>query len=86
MYSIKYEHRVEKDLEPLPKNIIKRALDTIETILKYNPFVGKKLEYRGRHLYRYRIGDYRIVYRVDKKEKDVVVLKIRHRKEVYRGM
>lgn len=86
MFSISYEHRIEKDIESLPKNIIKQALDAIETTLKYNPFIGKKLEHKGKYFYRYRIRDYRIVYAIDIKNKEIIIFRIRHRKEVYRGL
>ncbi|MFH0812492.1 MAG: type II toxin-antitoxin system RelE/ParE family toxin [Pseudomonadota bacterium] len=34
--------------------------------------------------WRIRIGEYRVIYEVDEKEKAVKVMRIRHRKEVYR--
>lgn len=86
MFNVKYDHRIEKDIKSLPEDITKQALDKIETILKYNPFIGKKLEYKGKHLYRYRIRDYRMVYTIDIKNKEVIIFRIRHRKEVYRGL
>jgi mRNA interferase RelE/StbE len=38
----------------------------------------------GRDDYRIRVGDYRIVYAVDDKERLVIVARIAHRREVYR--
>jgi mRNA interferase RelE/StbE len=43
----------------------------------------KKLEAEA-HLYRVRVGDYRIVYYIWDGEREVVVVKIAHRREVYR--
>jgi mRNA interferase RelE/StbE len=42
----------------------------------------KKLE--GQESYRLRVGDYRVLYTVDDKIKQVVILAVGHRREVYR--
>lgn len=85
-YQVKYESQVEKDLRRLPKEIARDALDRIEPMLKANPFIGEKLRFRDRLLYKYRIRDYRIVYAIDTDKGDVIILRIRHRREVYRGL
>ena len=46
------------------------------------PKISKKL--KGKDSYRLRIGDYRIVYNIDDKNKTITVFRIRHRKDVYR--
>jgi len=84
MYKIKYEHRVEKDLKYLPKELVKQALDKIENVLSQNPFAGQKLEHRGKIFYKYRVRDYKIIYTIDTNEKQIGIYRIRHRKEVYR--
>ena len=48
------------------------------------PLGSKKLS--GREKYRIRQGAYRIVYSVEKAELVVYVVKIGHRKDVYRGL
>ena len=40
-----------------------------------------KGEWKG--LYRYRIGDYRAIYRLDKEEKVLIVERLGHRREIY---
>jgi mRNA interferase RelE/StbE len=84
MYSARYEQGVEKDLHYLPKEVIRRLLDRIESVLGLNPLAGKKLEYRGRELYSYRVRDYRVIYAIDARKKEITIYRIRHRKEVYR--
>ena len=86
MYNIKYEHRVEKDLKSLPKDVIRQTLDTLEILLKENPFAGEKLEYKNKYLFKYRIRNYRVIYTIDTKNKEVIIVRIRHRKDVYRGL
>jgi mRNA interferase RelE/StbE len=36
------------------------------------------------HLYRIRVGDYRIVYGIDKEAKQILIHYVRHRREAYR--
>ncbi|WP_425331903.1 type II toxin-antitoxin system RelE family toxin [Methanoculleus chikugoensis] len=38
------------------------------------------------HLYRTRVGDYRIIYAVHHEEREVIILYIRHRRSAYRGV
>ncbi len=85
MYRVVYLSKVVKTQIPkfsLPvKNRIKKA---IEKKLTIDPIAfGKPLQYSLKGLRRLRVGDYRVVYKVDASEKRVIVLKIAHRKDVY---
>ena len=53
--------------------------------LSDDPFPEQSIKLAGtERLYRIRIGDYRIVYGVDKAARQVIVHYVRHRREVYR--
>jgi len=41
---------------------------------------------KGTELWRVREGDYRMVYYIDDKEKMITVVRIGHRRDVYRGI
>lgn len=72
----------QKELDNLPDNIALRISRKILELIN-NPFSeGKKLA--GGKGYRVRIGDYRVVYTVDKPNKTIVVIKIGHRRDVYK--
>jgi len=82
-YHLYYHPDVKKeDFPDIPKNIKERIRKAIEQRLLIEPVkYGEPLK-RGLQGYRkLRVGDYRVVYRVDKER--IVVLKIGHRKEVY---
>lgn len=84
-YQIHYlESVVDEDIPALPKamrELIKRA---IETRLAIEPIaLGKPLRYSFIGHRRTRVGDYRIVYRVDEKARVVTIAIIKHRKNVY---
>jgi mRNA interferase RelE/StbE len=75
---------VEKDLRSLPKSALLRVVKSLE-LLGENPFPRQALKLEGgEQLYRLRVGDYRVVYSVNQKMREVVVHYVRHRREVYR--
>ena len=83
-YNIVFKPSIEKDLCFLPKSVIVRALRQIE-VLRKDPFSRQSSKLAGaEQLYRIRIGDYRVVYAVDKELREIIVHYIRHRREVYR--
>jgi mRNA interferase RelE/StbE len=84
-YNVVFKRSVEKDLRSLPKSVIARVLKQIE-VLRENPFPLQSVKLVGaEQLYRIRVGDYRIVYAVDKEAQEIMIHYIRHRREVYRS-
>lgn len=84
-YHIEYlDSVVTEDIPNLPKSmrtLIKRA---IEERLAVDPVgLGKPLRYSLKGHRRLRVGDYRIVYRIDSDRQTVVIVVIKHRKDVY---
>ncbi len=84
MYEILLAQAVEKDLKKLPSEIFNRIIPKIKELAK-NPkpqwsrkITGSKSDWR------IRVGDYRIIYEIDAREKSINVMRIRHRKDVYR--
>ena len=81
-WQISYHPEIEDDISGLPKNIKTRVQKAIEQRLLADPIrYGVPLR---RSLYGYRklrVGDYRVIFKLDKDT--IVVLKIGHRKEVY---
>ena len=81
-WQISYHPEIEDDISGLPKNIKTRVQKAIEQRLLADPIrYGVPLR---RSLYGYRklrVGDYRVIFKLDKD--NIVVLKIGHRKEVY---
>lgn len=84
LYKIILKPLVEKDLRSLPKSAIGRVVKSLEKLAD-NPFPRQSLKLEeGEQLYRLRVGDYRIVYGVNKTAKQLVVQYVRHRREAYR--
>ena len=82
MFKVKLHKRVIKFLQKLNENDRKRIFSAIEKL--EDPFSQPYEKVKGRKdLYRIRVGDYRIIYRVDKLNKIVSVHLVDKRERVY---
>ncbi|PTL35896.1 plasmid stabilization protein [Candidatus Methylomirabilis limnetica] len=80
-YEIRYHPEVRKVLARLDASMHRRILEAIEA-LKENPYRGQKLREVHVGQWRLRVGPYRIRY--DIAEDEVFILRIGHRREIYR--
>ena len=83
-YKIFFKRSVEKDFEAIPKKVLQRILKRIE-MLGEDPRPTGFEKLTGQERYRVRQGRYRIVYSIQDAELTVWVVKVGHRKDVYRG-
>lgn len=83
-FELRFKRTVLKDLQALPKGEQKRLLDALQEDLAADPHQGRALTGEFKGLYRWRVGRYRIVYEIQTSLSVVLVLRIGHRKEVYR--
>ncbi|MCM8782938.1 MAG: type II toxin-antitoxin system RelE/ParE family toxin [Candidatus Omnitrophica bacterium] len=83
-YTVVYHPDIPKeDLARIPKNMKEAIRHAIETRLLADPFaVGEPLRHSLKGHRKLRVGDYRIIYRIQADK--IIILKIGHRKEVYR--
>ena len=82
-YEIFFRESVWKELKKVPKADLKKILSRIEQLgTDPRPMGCEKLT--GHEFYRIRVGNYRIVYSIQDNELTVWVVKVGHRKDVYR--
>lgn len=84
-YKIEYLDIVVKyDIPSLPKTIKTTIKKAIEERLMQDPVgFGKPLRYSLKGHRRLRVGDYRIVYRINADNNTVIIIAIKHRKDIY---
>lgn len=82
-YKIKIKSTAKKELSKLPKNDLKKVIRKIRS-LSLNPRPSGCEKLSGEEKYRIRQGNYRIVYSIEDDRLIVVVVKIGHRKDVYK--
>ena len=82
-YNIEWHEKAIEDLMGIDKRMVVRIMERAKSYLSQDPIsLGKPLRGMFKGLYRYRFGDYRIIYAVDRVEKTVRILRVGHRKEV----
>jgi len=83
-YEVVWHEDVLKDLEKLDKETARKIIERVKTYLVNDPLkLGKALTGQFAGLYRYRYGDYRVLYVADLTKETIMVLKVRHRKDAY---
>jgi len=84
IYGVKLSRRTTKDFDALPNTMrdrVNRSLDDIAADPRGHH--SKKLHGDG-NLYRWRVGDWRIVYAIHEDIGQVMIVTVAHRREVYR--
>jgi mRNA interferase RelE/StbE len=84
-YRIEFSSSVEKDFNKLDKTVLKRVWSKIDE-LKIKPLIHNSKKLVNSDFHRVRVGDYRIIYEVDEKLKLITILKVKHRKDVYKDI
>jgi mRNA interferase RelE/StbE len=72
-----------KELKKLPEDVKARVLKAVDEVVA-NPYAGIKLKGELERFWRWRIGEYRIIYLFDERSKLVVFLDTGHRRAVYK--
>jgi mRNA interferase RelE/StbE len=82
-YRLEVKRTAAKEIADLPKADCRRVVAKIQLLARDpRPHGCEKLS--GAEKYRVRQGDYRILYEIDDSAKAVTVVKIGHRREIYR--
>jgi len=82
-YHILIERAAQKQLAKIPQNHQGRIIDAIQ-LLASNPRPPLVKKLSGRTAWRIRVNQYRIIYEIHDDELVILVIRIGHRKEVYR--
>lgn len=82
-YTVELSNGAKQDLAVLPADLQTRIVKALRK-LEANPRPSGIKKLKGEDAYRLRVGDYRVLYEVHDKRLLVLVVKIGHRREVYR--
>jgi len=83
MYQIKFSRQARKSLPKLP-NAYQIKVRRVIASLKFDPYIGKKLEGKYKNDYSIRVWPFRIIYTIMKKELIIEVIEIEHRGRAYK--
>lgn len=86
MYQVSYTPSAVKYLRKLDRSTQRRLLNAIEELAK-DPTPPRSIHLKGgQGERRIRVGDYRVIYEINNGELVILVLKIGHRRDVYRQL
>lgn len=83
-YKLEWKKSARKEFKKLPKKDRRKIIVSIENLAKA-PFEGnfrKLVNYKN--AYRIRVGDYRVIYKVFKQLLVIEIVRVGHRKDIYR--
>jgi mRNA interferase RelE/StbE len=84
MYRVFWTKSAQKGLKKLDFPTVEKLVYKVENYLIKNPRkFGKILKSQYKGCYRYRMGDFRVIYQIREKELIIWVLRVGHRKEIY---
>jgi len=83
VYSLQIETRAERELRQVPKRDAERLVRRI-LVLQKDPRPPGCMKLAGADGYRIRQGDWRVIYQVDDTAREIRIVKVGHRREVYR--
>lgn len=73
-----------RELRKLPPEILPRITNALASLIDPRQAGASKLQ-GSENRWRIRVGVYRIIYRIDDDDRQVIVIRIAHRREVYRS-
>lgn len=86
MCSIEFSHQAAKELEKVynvDRKLYSRFIAVIETLKTY-PFQGKRLKGKLAGDYSLRLGNYRIIYTIEKERLIIYIIDLGHRSKIYK--
>ena len=87
MYKVVFDDKIKKDLKKLVTQTLKALFNWIEKNLQNTTeprLKGKALTGNKKGYWRYRIGDYRLITRIEDKKLLIIAINFKHRREVYK--
>jgi mRNA interferase RelE/StbE len=85
MYKVEVRRRAQQALDRLPKTDFEAVVEAMKELAQTpRPRGIEKVKTTG--LWRIRQGDYRIIYDIDDNQQLVTVVRIGHRREIYRSL
>jgi len=85
MYKIELRRRAQRALDRLPESDFRAVVKAIKELARTpRPRGIEKVKSAG--LWRIRQGDYRVIYAINDNQKLITVVRIGHRREIYRSL
>ena len=84
-YKIEWRRSIKKDLKGISKTEIPKIIGAVKSLSEEPRPTGSKKLSRSEFTYRIRIGNYRVIYEIHDETILIEVVKVGHRKDLYKG-
>jgi mRNA interferase RelE/StbE len=86
-YKVEIKNSAQKEIRKLPSKELRDRIVGIINGLYANPVPDESNKIKGsNNIYRIRQGTHRIVYQIYKNQLLIIVIRVRHRNDAYRGL
>ena len=82
-FHVEFTPAARRDLAKLPRDALRRV-DALILALAENPYPPGAKKLQGSDYFRVRAGDYRIIYTVEHRRLVILVIRVGHRRDIYR--
>ncbi len=82
-YRIEWKRSAIKELKRLPREAVRRILQVVEPLARDPYPLGIRKLVGSEHIYRIRVGDYRVIYNVQESILVIHIIRVGHRKDIY---
>lgn len=84
MYEIVFSDKALKQLKKLEKQVQRRMVEALERIrIRPEGFITRLMDDPG---YKFRVGDYRVILDIHHGQLQILILKVGHRKDIYKNL
>jgi len=83
-YKVEWKRSAIKELEKLPRPMISKIVSAVDNLPSSPHPHGVRKLVGSEDTYRIRVGDYRVLYNIIESKLIVEIIRVRHRKDVYR--
>jgi len=84
LYELFIERRAEKDLKKVDASLFSLIVEKIKSLSENPHPAGSRKLSGSQNDWRIRIGDYRVLHEIDNKARTIKIMRVKHRREVYR--
>ena len=84
-WRLEIHYKAEKEIRRLPKEVVRRVVSVVRSLTVEPRPPGSGIV-KGYNLSKIRVGNYRIIYRINEQEGLVTIVRVGHRKDVYRKL
>jgi mRNA interferase RelE/StbE len=83
MFRVVLSKSIQKQIDKLPRDVASRILGRLSN-LEADPRPPDVKKLKGRDAWRIRVGDYRVIYEIYDRELQIIVVRVGHRREIYK--